>query len=97
MRIYAYKNENEKAHTFSRRSKNIKKNGQKRIQCKFSFSNNSNAINETQTNDNINIEQHGVILQLYSIRDPNVMLEVEYPWNGWVKKNGVNANLVLCD
>ena len=25
------------------------------------------------------------------------MLKVEYLWNDWVKKNGVNAILVLCD
>ena len=25
------------------------------------------------------------------------MFEVEYLWNGWVKKDGVNANQVLCD
>ena len=26
------------------------------------------------------------------------MFEVEYRWNAWVKKDGVNANdLVLCD
>ena len=25
------------------------------------------------------------------------MFEVEYLWTGWVKKDGVNANLVLCD
>ena len=25
------------------------------------------------------------------------MFEIEYLWKGWVKKDGVNANLVLCD
>ena len=25
------------------------------------------------------------------------MFEVEYLWNGWVKKGEANANLVLCD
>ena len=25
------------------------------------------------------------------------VFEVEYLWSGWVKKDGVNANLVLCD
>ena len=31
VRIWTYKNANEKAYTFSRRSKNVKKNGQKRM------------------------------------------------------------------
>ena len=25
------------------------------------------------------------------------MLEVEYFWNGWAEKDGVNVNLVKCD
>ena len=33
----------------------------------------------------------------YNIRGPCVVFEVKYLWNGSVKKNGVNANLVLCD
>ena len=33
----------------------------------------------------------------YNIRGPDVVFEVEYLWNGWVKKDGINANLVLCD
>ena len=41
MRIWTYKNADEKAHTFSRRSKNVKKRTktyEKRILCKFTFS-----------------------------------------------------------
>ena len=30
-------------------------------------------------------------------RVTDVVFEVEYLYNGWVKKDGVNANLVLCD
>ena len=40
MRIWTYKNADEKAHTFSRRSKNVKKltkTYEKRILCKFTF------------------------------------------------------------
>ena len=40
MRIWTYKNADEKAHTFSRRSKNVKKRTktyEKRILCKFTF------------------------------------------------------------
>ena len=40
MRIWAYKNADEKAHTFSRRSKNVKKRTktyEKRILCKFTL------------------------------------------------------------
>ena len=40
VRIWTYKNANEKAHTFSRRSKNVKertKTYEKRILCKFTF------------------------------------------------------------
>ena len=33
----------------------------------------------------------------YNIRGPCVVFEVKYLWKGSVKKNGVNANLVLCD
>ena len=33
----------------------------------------------------------------YNIRGPHVMFEVEYLWNGWVKKDGVNVNVVFCD
>ena len=25
------------------------------------------------------------------------MFEVKFLWNGWVKKDEVNANLILCD
>ena len=34
---------------------------------------------------------------MYNIRGPDVVFEVEYLPNGWVKKDGVNANLDLCD
>ena len=40
VRIWTYKNADEKAHTFSRRSKNVKKRTktyEKRILCKFTF------------------------------------------------------------
>ena len=40
MRVWAYKNADEKAHTFLRRSKNVKKRTktyEKRILCKFTF------------------------------------------------------------
>ena len=40
MRIWTYKNEDEKAHTFSRRSKNVKKRtktDEKRMLCKFTL------------------------------------------------------------
>ena len=30
----------------------------------------------------------------YIIRGPYVMFEVEYLWKGWVKKDGVDVNLV---
>ena len=30
----------------------------------------------------------------YNIKAPYVVFEVEYLWNGWVKKDGVNVNLV---
>ena len=33
----------------------------------------------------------------YKIRDPYVVFEVEYLRNDWVKKDGVNANIALCD
>ena len=42
VRIWTYKNADEKAHTFSKRSKNVKKRtntDEKRIRCKFTFSN----------------------------------------------------------
>ena len=38
-----------------------------------------------------------VVNKSYNIGGPYVMSEVEYLWNGSVKKNGVNANLVLHD
>ena len=38
MHIRTNKNAHEKEHTFSRRRKNKKQNGQKRILCKFAFS-----------------------------------------------------------
>ena len=31
----------------------------------------------------------------YDIRGPDIGFEVKYHWNGWVKKDGVNAYLVL--
>ena len=39
------------------------------------------------------------IIQNYNIlhKGPDVTFEVEYLWNGWVKKDGVNANQVLGD
>ena len=37
VRIWTYKIADEKGHICSRRSKNVKKNGQKRILCKFTF------------------------------------------------------------
>ena len=42
-------------------------------------------INVRATNKNYNISGHYVVF------------EVEYLWNGWVKKNGVNVNFVKCD
>ena len=33
-------------------------------------------------------------MKIYNIRGPDVVFEVEYLWNGWIKMNGVNANLV---
>ena len=30
------------------------------------------------------------IIKIYNIRGLDVVFEVEYFWNGWVKKNGVN-------
>ena len=35
--------------------------------------------------------------KIYNIRGDLVAFEVEYLWNGWVKKDWVNANLVLSD
>ena len=35
--IWTYKNADEKAHSFLRRSKNVKKTDEKRILCKFTF------------------------------------------------------------
>ena len=32
--------------------------------------------------------------KIYNIRGLDIVLEVEYLSNGWVKKDGVNANLV---
>ena len=43
-RIRTYKNADEKAHTFSRRSKNVKKLDEKRVLCKFTFRNQSQQI-----------------------------------------------------
>ena len=34
------------------------------------------------------------IIKIFNIRGPDVVFEAEYLWNGWVKKDGVNANLV---
>ena len=34
------------------------------------------------------------IIKIYNIRVTDVVCEVKYFWNGWVKKNGVNTNLV---
>ena len=36
-------------------------------------------------------------LQIYNNRVTDVVFEVEYFCKGWVKKDGVNANLALCD
>ena len=33
----------------------------------------------------------------YNIGGPYVVFKVEYLWNGWVKKDGVNANPIFCD
>ena len=37
----------------------------------------------------------GMVLQNYNIRGTYVVFKVNYLLNGWVKKDGVNANLVL--
>ena len=37
------------------------------------------------------------MIKIYNIRDTDVVFEVEYLENGWVKKVEVNANLVLCN
>ena len=37
------------------------------------------------------------VVKNYYIRGPYVVFEVEYLWNGSVKKNGVNANVVVYD
>ena len=35
--------------------------------------------------------------KIYNIKSPDVVFEVKYCWNDWVKKNGVRANLVQYD
>ena len=53
VRIWTYKNADEKAHTFSRRSKNVKKRTktyEKRILCKFTFSLLSHSANGKKKN-----------------------------------------------
>ena len=37
------------------------------------------------------------IFKIYNIRAPDVVFEIEYLWNGSVKKDVVNANPVLYD
>ena len=37
------------------------------------------------------------VTNIYSVRGPDVVFVVESIWNDWVKKDGINANLVLCD
>ena len=37
------------------------------------------------------------IITFCNVRGPNVVFEVEYLGNGPVKKNGVNANRILCN
>ena len=37
------------------------------------------------------------IIKIYNIKGTDVVLEVEYLWNGWVKKDEVNATFVLCN
>ena len=32
---------------------------------------------------------------MHYIRGPDVVFEVEYLWNGWIKMNKINANLAL--
>ena len=43
----------------------------------------------------MNVRVAKKIIKIFNIRGPDVMFEVEYLWNGWVKKNGVNANPIL--
>ena len=45
----------------------------------------------------INVRVANKISKICNIIGQNVVLKVEYLWNGWVKKDGVNANLVLSD
>ena len=45
----------------------------------------------------MNVRVAKKIIKIFNIRGPDVMFEVEYPWNGWVKKNGVYANPILFD
>ena len=37
------------------------------------------------------------IIKIYNIRDPDVVFVIEDLCNGWVKKDGVNANVVSCN
>ena len=60
-------------------------------------------------NDNVALHQNwnGVAINAKAINvrvanqnnfiNPNITFEVEYHWNGWVEKDGINANLVLCN
>ena len=34
------------------------------------------------------------IIKIYNVKGADIMFEVKYLWNGWVRKDGVNANLV---
>ena len=34
------------------------------------------------------------MIKVYNVRATDVVFEVDYLCNGWVKKDGVNANLV---
>ena len=35
-------------------------------------------------------------MNIYDIKGPDVVFKIEYLWNGWIKKDGVNAKVVLC-
>ena len=45
----------------------------------------------------INDKIANYIMKIYNIRVTDVVFGVEYLQNGWFKKDGVSANLVLCD
>ena len=36
-----------------------------------------------------------MIIKIFNIIDPDVVFKAEYLWNGWIKKDGVNANLAF--